>query len=439
MEENSENRLRLGRIVFGLLFFFTFVYPFLLENIRMFENVASYNVVRVIPLPKAVRYGEIIFFISLSLFVYFRRKRASAGFVTWKEITPLFASMVVGLFVALVAPGFDKTDFALRLQVLWLLLSGYVIFYIFYHVRIDSWVITWALRTLFAFGFVNALVGIVQMYAWGFLGDDVNGAMQDAHTFANVMLMIMVLLMVIKEARTYTPVMILPFIAFVGASSQKSYVVLIGIALMYFIFFTDWKTRMIVGISAIAFGSTIFAFVINEDPEILDRYSYFFELGVKNTGIARSYTDIVDIHNQYIFSYPFGIGDGNYANPVNYPSLLGEISVPVSQLFNEKISSDGKLFGAFDMQVTFFSFVFVEFGLVGGFLLYRFYGRVLKKLFELHGTTRDSLSLAVGLGLMIPLIASFFTLLYSMEQITIMYPLLALAGILCQRNSGRKV
>src|SRR3972149_7117045 len=85
MEPYSEDRIRLSNGILGLLFFFTFIYPFLLENIRMFESVASYNVVRIIPLPKEVRYFEILFFIILALYVYLNNKHPGNGYMTGKE------------------------------------------------------------------------------------------------------------------------------------------------------------------------------------------------------------------------------------------------------------------------------------------------------------------------------------------------------------------
>jgi hypothetical protein len=245
------------------------------------------------------------------------------------------------------------------------------------------------------------------------------------------MLLLVVGLFIIRKFRKYLLIILLPLVAFVGASSQKSYVVFVVLLLVYMIFFADVKTKLFFGIAVVVFGSFALNFVIQSDPQIVDRFLAIADFGMKNSGIGQSYANIIDIHNRYIFSYPFGIGIGNYANPINYPSFLGDVDVPVSALFREKITNYGVI-TAFDMQVTYVSFLLVEVGLVGFFFIASFYYKVLKTLIQRYRSEVNDMALFTAFGILIPIISSFFTLLYSMEQISLMYPLMAMAGMLCQ-------
>src|SRR5437763_15206846 len=84
-----------------LLYFFAFVYPFVLENARMFESVESYGLVRIFPLPKSVRLIEILFFLIMGVYTLLKTYPSSNGFFRWKELVTIFVSMVVGIFVKL--------------------------------------------------------------------------------------------------------------------------------------------------------------------------------------------------------------------------------------------------------------------------------------------------------------------------------------------------
>jgi hypothetical protein len=414
-----------------LLFFFAFVYPFVLENARMFESVESYGLVRIIPLPKSIRFIEILFFLGMGMFVLLKTFPSSNAFFGWKELILIFISMAIGVFVKLLNDGFHQVPISTSIQVVWLLLGPYIIFFIFHLTRFSEQFFRTALFTLFALGMLNAVAGVYQFQFLGLMGDNVNGGMQDAHTFGNLMLLLIVGLFIVRRYRKYLLLILLPLIAFVGASSQKSYVVFVLLLLIYMISFADLKTKLFFGIAVIVFGSFALNFVIQNDPQIVDRFLAIADFGMKNSGIGQSYANIIDIHNRYIFSYPFGVGIGSYANPINYPSFLGDVDVPVSALFREKITNYG-LITAFDMQVTYVSFLLVEVGFVGFFFIASFYYKVVKTLIRRYRSEVNDVALFTAFGILIPIISAFFTLLYSMEQISLMYPLMAMAGMLCQ-------
>jgi hypothetical protein len=434
MPSLEQKKFEPGLMLKLLLFFFAFVYPFVLENARMFESVASYEQMRIIPLPKSIRFVEVLFFLGMGMYVLLKTFPSHNRFFSWKELSAVFISLGVGIFVKLLDDGFREVSLSTCFQVSWLLLVPYLIFFIFHSLNFSERFITVSFNSLFVLGLLNALAGVYQIQFLNLMGDDVNGAMQDAHTFGNFMLLLIIGLFMIRKVRKYLLLIIFPLLSFVGASSQKSYVVFLILLLVYVIFFAGIKFKIAFGIVVLVFGSLAFNFVIQNDPHILDRFLLVADIGIRNSGIGQSYTNIFEVHNRYIFSYPFGIGTGNYANPINYPSFLGDVNVPVSTLFREKINNYG-IITAFDMQVTYISFLLIEVGFVGFFFIGRFYYKILSTLIRKYKKELNDLALFTAFGLLIPIISSFFTLLYSMEQISLIYPLMALAGMLCQTVS----
>lgn len=400
----------------------------------MSEGVESYGLMRIIALPKSVRFVEILFFIGAALYVLIKTFPSSNLFFTWKELTAILIPMGIGVFIKLLNDDFRDVPISTSVQVAWVLLSPYLIFYIFHFFRFSERFFKIGVSTLFILGMLNAVAGVYQFHFLNLMGDDVNGAMQDAHTFGNLMLLLIIGLFIIKRFRKYLLLIVIPLLAFVGASSQKSYFVFVLLLLIYITFFAELKTKLIFGIAVMIFGSFAVNFVIQSDPQIVDRFLALADFGIKNSGIGQSYTNIVDIHDRYIFSYPFGLGIGSYANPINYPSFLGDVDVPVSALFREKINNYGVI-TAFDMQITYISFLLIEIGFIGFFFIGRFYYRILKTLIKKYKNELNDFALFTAFGLLIPIISSFFTLLYSMEQISLIYPLMALAGMLCQTIS----
>jgi hypothetical protein len=427
----EQKRFELKSIPRYFLFFFAFVYPFVLENARMFEGVESYGLMHIIPLPKSVRIVEILFLVGMGIYVLFKTYPSSNYFFTWKELFAIVVSITTGIFIKLLNDDFHEVPISTSIQVVWVLLCPYLLFFIFYFFTFSERFFRISVLSFFVLGIINAIAGVYQFQFLNSIGDDVNGAMQDAHSFGNVMLLLVVGLFIIRKFRKYLLIILLPLVAFVGASSQKSYVVFVVLLLVYMIFFADVKTKLFFGIAVVVFGSFALNFVIQSDPQIVDRFLAIADFGMKNSGIGQSYANIIDIHNRYIFSYPFGIGIGNYANPINYPSFLGDVDVPVSALFREKITNYGVI-TAFDMQVTYVSFLLVEVGLVGFFFIASFYYKILKTLIQRYRSEVNDMALFTAFGILIPIISSFFTLLYSMEQISLMYPLMAMAGMLCQ-------
>jgi hypothetical protein len=427
----EQKKLEPGLLLKLLLFFFAFVYPFVLENARMFEGVASYEQVRILALPKSIRFVEILFFLGMSVYVLFKTFPTHNRFFSWKELSAVFISLGVGIFVKLLDDNFREVSISTCIQVVWVLLVPYLIFFIFHSLSFSKRFIRVSVNCLFALGMLNALAGVYQVQFLNLMGDDVNGAMQDAHTFGNFMLLLIIGLFIIRKGRKYMLLIVFPLLAFVGASSQKSYVVFLILLLVYVIFFAGIKFRIAFVIVVLVFGSLAVNFVIQNDPHILDRFLLVADIGLRNSGIGESYANIFEVHNRYVFSYPFGIGTGNYANPINYPSFLGDVDVPVSTLFREKIKNYG-IITAFDMQVTYVSFLLIEVGFIGFFFIGRFYYKILRTLIQKYKKELNDLALFTAFGLLIPIISSFFTLLYSMEQISLIYPLMALAGLLCQ-------
>lgn len=419
-----------------LLFFFAFIYPFVLENARMFETVASYGLVRILPIPKSVRFFEMLFFSVAAVYVLVKTFPSKNRFFSWKDLLAIFSSLIIGVFVSILNDNFRGTPFIVRFQVLWLLIIPYFIFYVFYFLEYSHRFFKACLNSLFFLGFLNALVGVFQFYFLGLMGDDVNGGMQDAHTFGNMMLLLILGVIIIKKLRKYFFIILVPLISFVGASSQKSYVVFLFLLFVFILAFADVKTKVIFIVSIMVTASLAVNFVIQNDPQIVDRFLALADFGIKNSGIGQSYSDIIDIHERYIFSYPFGLGIGSYANPVNYPSFLGDVDVPVSALFREKINNYGVI-TAFDMQVTYVSFLFIEIGCIGFFFIARFYYKILRSLIQKFRNEVNHIALFTAFGLLVPIISSLFTLLYSMEQISLIYPLMAMAGMLCQTVSTK--
>lgn len=427
----ENKRVYLGFWPKRLLYFFAFIYPFVLENARMSEGVESYGLVRVIPFPKSIRFVEILFFTVMAIYVLFKTFPSSNKFFSWKELTAIFVSLFIGIVVSLLDDDFKGISFFTRFQVLWLLIAPYLIFFIFYFFKFSKRFFKISINGLFFLGILNAFIGVFQFFSLDLRGDDVNGGMQDAHTFGNLMLLMILWFIILKKYRRFFFLAIFPLIAFVGASSQKSYVVLLLLLFIYILFFSSLLTKITVGAAFFIFGSLFINFVLKNDPQILDRFFSLVEFGLRNSGIGESYTNIVEIHNRCFFSYPFGIGIGNFSNPINYSSFLGDVDVPVSSLFNEKMSNYGVI-TAFDMQITYIGFLFIEVGFLGVFFIGRFFYRILKKLIGAYRGYRNDTALFTFFALLIPIVSSFFTLLYSMEQITIMYPLMAVAGMLCQ-------
>jgi hypothetical protein len=397
----------------------------------MSEGVESYGLVRVLPFPKSIRFVEILFFTVMALYVLFKIFPSSNKFFSWKDLTAIFISLFMGVMVSLLNDDFKAISFFTRFQVLWLLIAPYLIFFIFYFIKVSKRFFRVSINGLFFFGILNSFIGGFQFFSLDLRGDDVNGAMQDAHTFGNMMLLMILGFIILKKFRKVFFLAIFPLIAFVGASSQKSYIVLLLLLIIYVFFFSSVTTKIIVGASTIIFGTFFINFVIKNDPQILDRFLILVDIGIKNSGIGDSYMNILEIHNRYFFSYPFGIGIGNFSNPINYSSFLGDVDVSVSSLFAEKMSNYGAI-NAFDMQITYIGFLLIEVGFLGVFFIGRFFYRILKKLLNVYRTYRNDAALFAFFALLIPIVSSLFTLLYSMEQITIMYPLMAIAGMLCQ-------
>lgn len=433
MVEATNNKVELGSALKLLLFFFAFIYPFVLENGRMSESVDSYALVHILPIPKAVRYVEILFYVATAIYIFLLAFPATNKFFSWKDLSVIALSFIIGFFVFLLDEKFRSGNIGVRIQVTWLLVAPYLIFFIFYFFKFSDRFFNTCINAFFGIGIVNSLVGVFQFQALHLIGDDVNGAMQDAHTFGNTMLLVILGFIILKRLRKYFFLIIFPLIAFVGASSQKSYVVLLLLLLIYIFFFAALKTKLVIGLVVIVFGSFFINFVIQNDPQILERFVLLVDFGIRNSGIGQSYADIIEIHNRYIYSYPFGLGIGNYANPINYPSFLGDVDIPVSALFREKMTNYGVI-SAFDMQITYIGFLLVEVGFIGFFIISKFYYRILRSLLRLYRERKTDMALFGFFGLLIAIMSAFFTLLYSMEQISLIYPLMALAGMLCQKD-----
>lgn len=420
------------------------VYPFLLENARMTEAVETHVQFSRVPFPRETRFLEIGLVSVLMVLAFGKNPWPSSRF---EKITGLLTA--VGFVSVILSP--LSTGLLTSIQVLY----TYLLFCFPMILLMRTAEISFAeLRVyglLSIMFLLNLLAGVVQVFVIGYRDDHVTGLLRDSHYFATFLLVGLFFLgnSYLRQRRGVTLILFLLTLAvFAAASNQKAYLVA-AVSLLVFLF---WHYR--VGVRHIAFtiigillvGALLLFMISLYDQLLVERLVFLARMPIAELGPLSSYADLFSIMRGNPAALLVGVGPGNFADPITFPSVANNPDFPVPPLFYQYVGGNEVVdtmvaVGAFTWRINYFVALTVEIGILGASLFYLLQWKLAKSLMEIglksDDPIRQSLSASACLSLIYLILNSLVSVSYTFESIALSWPLYTVIAMVLMENTRR--
>jgi len=400
-----------------------------------------------------------------------RQKYANAQLIQWPvSILQLFEPFIMLIFLIAVFLHLKNTDFLPHILIFVLLgcISGFInesefqailevtyktirpilVLFIMTNLRLDDRDKGKALGLFFILAAINTLImGYQFVYSYKH-ADSVCGLMQDSHTYANFMfIMLFFLFGAFLVSRRYS-LLLLSGIAAVAAfipQHQKAVVIGFGLIIAGFFYFLIVKKHVtllrlvLIAILIASLGVGMY--------EIIQKYSSstipILELAWSNRGdlgFVRAFSSLISIFTKHPVSVFLGLGPGRYGSV--YATIGRHASEAVRFSFTQDVYASflRKSYGAFGSRGSLFwesttvIAILSEYGIIGFLCIGLVFGKLLRILFSIfresasQSLVYQSYGCILGLGFIILL--ALVDMITGYEIQSNIFPQMIMGGLL---------